>query len=89
MDKLKLLQRQVRIAEKAVGYCDAFLSLQPEHGANEYAVGYDIVASLKHMSDAFREWRKKYDWMCEFPPAPLIVLDNTPGNFTSNSRGNS
>ena len=49
MDKLKLLQRQVRVAERALDYCDAFASLRPERGAVEYMVGYDIVRHLKQM----------------------------------------
>lgn len=55
MEKLKLLQRQVRIAEWARDYCDAFADMQPERGTIEYMAGYDVIGGLKQMSDLFRE----------------------------------
>ncbi|KAM7206777.1 hypothetical protein V8F33_000420 [Rhypophila sp. PSN 637] len=46
LEKIRLLERQIRVARKAVEYCDSIAAIQPERGTFEYLVGWDIVHGI-------------------------------------------
>ncbi|KAK4217602.1 hypothetical protein QBC37DRAFT_414167 [Rhypophila decipiens] len=73
LEKIRLLERQIRVARKAVEHCDSIAAIQPERGTFEYLVGWDIVHGLKKLNDQFGDWKKKYDWVCECK-SPFLSL---------------
>ncbi|KAM7207725.1 hypothetical protein V8F20_001992 [Naviculisporaceae sp. PSN 640] len=63
LERVRLLERQIRVGKKAIEYCDGIASYHPERAMVEYLAGWDLVNGLKKLDEQFRDWKKKYDWI--------------------------
>lgn len=65
LEKVRLLERQIRVGKKAIESCDGIAAYHPEHAMVKYLAGWDLVKGLKKLDEQFRDWSKKHDWICE------------------------